>query len=140
MTRRMPPGQIDNHVSREITDVAGLTIEEKQKLIHWIDAGANFDEANNGVEDPLVSMTFENPKFTFGEPDMVVKVPAQEIPATGILDYRYVPVELNLDKDVWVRAMEFVPGDRQVLHHVIAYLSSPADKTVRGRENRCCAW
>ena len=131
MTRRMPPGQIDGHLSKDITDVAGLTVAEKQKLIHWIDAGAPFDSAE---QDPLVSMTFENPKYTFGEPDMVVKVPAQEIPATGILDYRYIPVELNLDRDVWVRAMEFVPGDRQVLHHVIAYLSSPADKTVRGRE------
>ena len=26
----------------------------------------------------------------------------QAIPATGVIDYRYVPVELNLDKDVWV--------------------------------------
>ncbi len=66
---------------------------------------------------------------------MIFKVTAQSIPATGIIDYRYVPVELNLDRDIWVRAMEFVPGDRQALHHVIAYLSSPADKSVRGREN-----
>jgi len=65
---------------------------------------------------------------------MIVSVPAQSIPATGIVDYRYVPVELNLDKDVWVRAMEFVPGDSKALHHVITYLSSPADKTARGRE------
>lgn len=130
MTRRMPPGQIDNHVGRPISEVAGLSIVEQQQLVHWIDAGAPMDDS---TQDPLAALTFENPKFTMGEPDMVLKVPAQKIPASGIIDYRYVPVELNLDRDVWVQAMEFVPGDQQVLHHVIAYLSSPADKTARGR-------
>ena len=108
LTRRMPPGQIDTHVGKDIVDVAGLTIEEQQKLIHWIDAGAPKD----GDTDPLTQLTFDGPKFSLGEPDMVFKVPAQSIPATGIIDYRYVPVQLNLDRDVWVRAMEFVPGDR----------------------------
>jgi AhpC/TSA family protein len=130
LTRRMPPGQIDPHVGKPIADIAGLTTRELQQLVHWIDAGAPID----GDTDPLTMLTIDNPKFTLGEPDLVFKVPAQTIPATGVIDYRYVPVELNLDRDVWVRAMEFVPGDREVLHHVIAYVSSPADKTVRGRE------
>ncbi len=130
MTRRMPPGQIDPHVGKPIADTAGLTVAELQRLVHWIDAGARGDNS----PDPLAALKFSNPKFTLGEPDLVFTVPAQTIPATGVVDYRYVPVELNLERDVWVRAMEFVPGDRQVLHHVIAYVSSPADKTVRGRE------
>ena len=132
MTRRMPPGQIDSHVGKPIKDMAEITAEEKQLLIHWIDAGAVIED---GAEDPLVAMTFDNPKYSLGEPDMILKVPAQAIPATGIVDYRYIPVDLNLDKDIWVQAVEFVPGDRQVLHHVIAYLASPADKTVRARQN-----
>ena len=132
MTRRMPPGQIDPHVGKPIVDVVGLTPTEKQQLVHWIDAGALME---TGADDPLTALTFDNPRYTLGEPDMVFKVPAQSIPATGIIDYRYIPVELNLDEDVWVRAIEFIPGDRQVLHHVIAYLASPADKTVRGRRN-----
>ena len=132
MTRRMPPGQIDPHVGKPIADVAEITAEEKQLLVHWIDAGAPMDE---GSADPLAALTFDDPKYSLGEPDMIFKVPAQSIPATGIVDYRYIPVQLNLDRDVWVRAVEFVPGDRQVLHHVIAYLSSPADKTVSGRRN-----
>ncbi|MDH3640621.1 MAG: redoxin domain-containing protein [Gammaproteobacteria bacterium] len=130
MNRRMPPGQIDLHLSKEIEPVAGLSPYEMQQLIHWIDAGAPID----GEVDPLTALTFVNPRFSLGEPDMVFKVAAQSIPATGVIDYRYVPVKLNLDRDVWVRAMEFVPGDRAVLHHVIAYVSSPADKTVRGRQ------
>lgn len=131
MTRRMPPGQIDPHVGLPIDGVAGLSLAEQQKLVHWIDAGSPQD----GAEDPLTKLTFNDPKFSLGEPDLVFKVAAQNIPATGVVDYRYVPVELNLDRDVWVQAMEFVPGDRQVLHHVIAYLQSPADKTARKRDD-----
>jgi hypothetical protein len=130
MTRRMPPGQIDSHVSLPLQEEGGLSSEEKQLLVQWINAGAG-KAANE--EDPLAAKTYSDPRYTLGEPDMIVKVPAQTIPATGVIDYRYIPVELNLDKDVWVRAMETVPGDRQVLHHVIAYVSSPADKTVKGR-------
>ncbi|MCH2173735.1 redoxin family protein [Myxococcota bacterium] len=130
MTRRMPPGQIDPYVGKAIREVNGLSVEEKQKLVHWINAGAQRTE---GEGDPLAELTFDDPRYSLGEPDMVFSVPAQSIPATGVIDYRYVPVELDLEEDIWVQAVEFVPGDRQVLHHVIAYLSSPADKTVRGR-------
>ncbi|GAB5451923.1 MAG: redoxin domain-containing protein [Halioglobus sp.] len=132
MTRRMPPGQADLHASLPLADPVEITATELQKLVHWIDAGAPIAE---GEKDPLKELVFDNPKFSLGEPDLVYKVPAQEIPATGLIDYRYVPVDLDLDKDVWVRAVEFIPGDTQVLHHIIAYLSSPADASVRGRRD-----
>jgi hypothetical protein len=132
MTKRMPPGQIDPHVGMPIKDVAGLTIEEKQKLIQWIDQGSPRGEG----PDLLTALEFDDPEFSLGEPDIVLDVTPQAIPATGVIDYRYVPVELNLDRDVWVSGIEFLPGDRQVLHHVITYLQSPADKTEDdGRDN-----
>ena len=132
MTKRMPPGQIDPHVGMPIKDVAGLTIAERQKLIQWIDQGSPRGEG----PDLLTALEFDDPDFSLGEPDIVLDVTPQAIPATGVIDYRYVPVELNLDKDVWVSGIEFLPGDRQVLHHVITYLQSPADKTENdGRNN-----
>jgi peroxiredoxin len=132
VTRRMPPGLIDPHVGVPISNEADITPQEVQTLVHWIDAGAPMEE---GAVDPLPTLEFENPKFTMSEPDIVLQVPPQEIPATGLIDYRYIPVSLNLEEDVWMRGMEFIPGDRQVLHHVIAYLNSPADKAVRGRRD-----
>ncbi len=132
MTKRMPPGQIDPHVGMPIKDVAGLSIEEKQKLIQWIEDGSPRGEG----EDQLAALKFDDPEFSLGEPDIMLDVAPQAIPATGVVDYRYVPVELNLDKDVWVSGIEFLPGDRQVLHHVITYLQSPADKTENdGRDD-----
>ena len=132
VTRRMPPGLIDPHVGVAISNEADITPQEVQTLVHWIDAGAPMED---GATDPLPTLEFENPKFSMGEPDLIVKVPPQSIPATGLIDYRYIPVSLDLEEDVWMRGMEFIPGDRQVLHHVIAYLNSPADKAVRGRRD-----
>ncbi|MEH6571019.1 MAG: redoxin domain-containing protein [Halioglobus sp.] len=131
MTRRMPPGQFDAHVGKPIEDGVVVTPQELQTLVHWIDAGAPItaDEP-----DPLAALEFDDSLFTLGKPDIVLKVPPQSIPATGVLDYRYIPVELNLDKDIWIRAIEFAPGDRKVLHHVITYLQSPADKSSRARD------
>ena len=127
LTQRMPPGQIDTHVGRPIENVPGLTIEERKRLVSWIDSGSPKD----GGADPLADVEAEVQKFSLGEPDIVLEVPPQSIPATGVIDYRYVPVPLNLDEDVWISGMEFLPGDREVLHHVIAYLTSPADKTAK---------
>ena len=116
LTQRMPPGQIDPHVGRPIENVPGLTIEERKRLVRWIDSGSPED----GNSDPLTDIEAEVQKFSLGEPDIVLEVPSQSIPATGVIDYRYVPVPLNLDEDVWISGMEFLPGDREVLHHVIA--------------------
>ena len=131
MTRRMPPGQIDTHVGKSIKDVVEITPQELQMLVYWIDAGAPMGE---GEKDPLPELTFSDSLFALGEPDLIYNVPAQSIPATGLVDYRYIPVALNLDEDVWIEAIEFAPGDRKVLHHVIAYLQSPADKSAGGRD------
>lgn len=122
MTQRMPPGRIDTHVGKPMSNASGLTVAEQQLLIDWIDQGSPKDEG----ADPLTKLRFDQAEFTLGEPDIVLDVAPQEIPATGVVDYRYVPVALNLPQDKWLRAIEFVPGDHEVLHHVITYLSSPA--------------
>jgi hypothetical protein len=42
------------------------------------------------------------------------------VPATGTIPYQMTKVENPLDHDVWVRAVDWVPGERSVVHHIIA--------------------
>jgi hypothetical protein len=63
-------------------------------------------------------------KWAYGEPDMVVDVPPQTIPATGVQDYRNIMVPLELEEDVWVKAVEFEAWR--------SYSSSP--------HHRICLW
>jgi hypothetical protein len=128
MTKRMPPGQIDPHVG-EFRNHYTLSVDDQQKLLHWIAAGAPKD----GSIDPLAELTWPENKWAFGEPDMIIKVPPQTIPATGVLDYIRVTVPLDLESDRWVRASQYIPGDRTVLHHTLNNLIPP---DANGRRSR----
>jgi len=114
MTKRMPPGQIDPHVGKFSNDYV-LAVEEQQKIVQWIEAGAQKD----GDIDPLAELTWPATKWTLGEPDLMLEVPAFDVPATGVVDYQY-PVLVNpLDHGVWVVAATIIPGDTQAVHHVL---------------------
>jgi hypothetical protein len=127
LTKRMPPGQIDPYVGH-FKETYTLTPAETQKLIHWIEAGAQQD----GAVDPLAQLTWPATKWALGEPDLIVKVPRQEIPATGVLDYKRVVVPIELDRDRYVRASQYMAGDRTVLHHTLNDLVPPEAKNARG--------
>lgn len=120
-TKRMPPGQIGTEYVHDFRDVSHITVEETQKLVSWIEAGA---QNNDGV-DPLAEYNPELVKWSYGEPDLVYQIPAQQIPATGVQDYRNISMPLNLEEDVWVKAIEFEAGDTTVLHHIIAFAYGP---------------
>ena len=121
MTKRMPPGQIDNKVGRKFLNEMNLSDEEMQKLIHWVDAGSKVDSDN----DPLTALVWPETKWRLGEPDLIIQVPPQTIPATGVVDYKDIPLELGLDQDRWIRGSEVVPGETAVLHHIITTVVPP---------------
>jgi peroxiredoxin len=121
ITKRMPPGQIDSEYADTFHGVNHITIEETQKLISWIDNGS----VNNGSSDPLAEFVTKPEKWLNGEPDMIIQIPPQQIPATGVQDYRNLTIPLDLEEDVWVKAVEFEAGDPTVLHHIIAFSYGP---------------
>jgi len=121
MTKRMPPGQIDNKVGHKIKNEMNLADADMQTLIHWVDAGSPVD----GSVDPLAQLTWPESKWQNGEPDLIVQIEPQTIPATGIVDYMNIPVDLGLTEDVWIRGSEVIPGDPSVVHHVITTVVPP---------------
>lgn len=120
-TKRMPPGQIDDAYVHDFRDVSHITTEETRKLVQWIEDGAQ----NNDDVDPLAEYKPVLSKWAYGEPDMVIDIPPQQIPATGVQDYRNIALPLELEEDVWVKAIEFEAGDPTVLHHIIAFAYGP---------------
>ena len=55
-----------------------------------------------------------------------------EVPADGTVPYSYVTVPTNLPEDIWISAHEFRPGDRRVVHHVIANVLADDGKPATG--------
>lgn len=121
MTKRMPPGQVDNKVGHKMKNEMNLSDLEMQKLVRWVNTGSKVD----GENDPLTALTWPTTKWSLGEPDLIVKVPEQSIPATGVVDYMDIPIDLGLEEDVWIKGSEVVPGDPAVLHHIITTVIPP---------------
>lgn len=113
-TQRMPPWHADPHVGTFQGD-RSLTPDEARDLIHWIEAGA----PRGSGPDPLVQVTPVTSEWAMGEPDLVVELPPFDVPATGVVEYQYPSVANPLGRDVWVRGMEVLPGDKSVVHHVL---------------------
>ncbi len=124
MTKRMPPWHADPEMGHFLNSRA-LSTEEEGKLLAWIEAGAPQD----GDVDPLPAVVpATNSKWQLGEPDHKVALPeVQELPAEGIIDYRYIMVDSNLDEDKWLRAIEVRTDNLPVLHHALIFVLYPKE-------------
>lgn len=133
MTKRMPPVQVDPNYGH-FSNARYITDEDLQTLVHWIDAGS---PRGDDKSDPLTKQEFAGLwDWQLGEPDYIVKAPVHEVPATGVLDYINTNVELSFDDDKWVKAVQFIPGDPAVLHHLLTYVTGPSEDFDGGEGGR----
>ncbi|HXG48548.1 MAG TPA: hypothetical protein VNO52_13040 [Methylomirabilota bacterium] len=120
--RYMPPWHAESgHV--EYSNERRLTEEQIALLGAWHRQGAK-------EGDP--SKTPAPPKFPegwqLGQPDLVVKMPEPfEVAAEGRDIYWNFVFPLNLTEEKWVRAVEFRPGARSVVHHALYFLDTSGD-------------
>lgn len=126
-TERMPPWHADPHYNAFSND-RSLSKEEIKTLVHWIEAGS---PRGTGA-DPLAQLQKQWPEWSLGPPDLIVEIPGFDVPATGVIPYQTPMISNPLDHDVWVRAVDFQPGDRTVLHHIIATMGTTEDSVRDG--------
>ena len=119
LTRRMPPMQVDPSV-KHFTNASYIEPSEMRVLIRWIDGGALF---NNNLDDPLKRVLPNATHWQLGEPDHIIQLPAFRVPATGVLDYENVTMDLPFAKNVWIKSVHYIPGDKRVLHHLMSYIA-----------------
>jgi peroxiredoxin/mono/diheme cytochrome c family protein len=130
-TKRMPPWHADPHYGSFVGD-RSMTNEDTRDLVHWIEAGA---PRGTGA-DPLAALDRSWSEWTLGRPDLIVEVPAYNVPATGVISYQFPHAANPLGRDVWIRAIEIIPGNRSVVHHVLAGIDDPGNgerRAIRGQ-------
>jgi hypothetical protein len=108
-----------------------LTADQIATIQKWVADGAL--EGDPARLPPL-------PKFTdgwqLGPPDMILTMDQPfEVPATGADVYRNFVVPMNLDRDRWVRAIEFRPSARAVVHHSLFFLDATGGARERDAED-----
>jgi hypothetical protein len=121
LDRRMPPWDADPKYGKFSSDTS-LTAQEKHILLAWLKQRLPRGDG----DDPLAASKPQPKKWELGEPDFVVPLKdRQEIPATGVLDYRYLDSDFVVPRDVWLRAAVCRPENAKVVHHVIARIRYP---------------
>ncbi|NOX49593.1 MAG: redoxin domain-containing protein [Gammaproteobacteria bacterium] len=114
-TKRMPPWHADPHIGAWKNDIS-LSTKQLRGLVHWIDAGS----PRGTGPDPLQQIKIASVEWPLGTPDLVLNIPAYTVPASGVVDYQFPTVANPLDTGVWIKAATVVPGDREVVHHILA--------------------
>ncbi len=124
----MPPWFADSigHWSND----RSLTDGQRDTMLTWIERGA---PAGNPNDTPDPRTYAEG--WLLGEPDHVVQLSEPfPVPAEGIVDYKYMYVKTEFPEDRWVTAMEILPTNRSLVHHVLITIEPPGRKRGRRAE------
>jgi tetratricopeptide (TPR) repeat protein len=97
-----------------------LSNEEKTLLLHWVTTGS---AEGNPAETPPAPQWPDG--WTLGKPDLVVKMKQPYVlGADGSDLYRNFIIPVPTDRDHYVRAIEFAPGNSKIVHHAFIKLDS----------------
>jgi hypothetical protein len=124
--RKMPPWFADPHVGKFAND-RSLSPSDIETLAKWADTGA----AEGSPSDAPAPVKFVS-GWNIGAPDMVVEMPKPyHVAAKGTIDYTYYVIPTGFTEDKWVQFAEVRPGNRKVVHHVIAFIREPESKWMK---------
>jgi len=112
---QMPPW-FANPEYGEYENDCRLSREEKNILATWVENGSPEGDPANLPEPPKFADGWQ-----IGEPDQIVEMPVDyDVPAEGVVEYKYFILDPGWKEDKWIKAAEARPGNRAVVHHIVA--------------------
>ena len=116
-TRYMPPWPADRHYQSYVNE-RGLTENEIKLISEWIDNGAPIGDSTKIPELPDFPVG-----SSMGKPDMVIKMRESFfVKGNNTDNFLVMKLPYELVDERYVRAIEFVPGNRKIVHHMNAHL------------------
>lgn len=121
--RVMPPGQAESDFP--VSDAPSVPSPEELRLLRqWLAAG--MPKGPVPANPPALPPT-DPESAGLGKPDMILKPEGpMTLAPSGDDMYRYMVYKLNLDRELKVRAMRFVPGNQKVVHHTLIWFADSA--------------
>jgi Domain of unknown function (DUF3471)/Copper type II ascorbate-dependent monooxygenase, C-terminal domain len=121
---QMPPWHADPHYGQFSND-RRLSQQEIDTIVAWVDQGAK-----EGNPKDLPSAPSFPEGWKIGKPDVVLSMPEEyTLEANGSDEYINFEMPTSFKEDVWIRAAEIHPGNKKVVHHVIAFIQTPQFQT-----------
>ena len=129
VSREMPPW----HAAPggvPIRNGRGLTQTEIDTIVAWVDGGAPLGDA--AKTPPLPTFSDNEWHHPSGRPpDHILPLPVEmQIPAQGEQPYITVYSEIPFDEDVFASAIEMLPSNRSVVHHLSVNVTTLPEGTV----------
>ena len=125
VNREMPPWHADPHVGEWAND-RRLRQQEIDAITAWIDGGA---QEGNAKDLPATPQFAEG--WTIGKPDVVIEMPEEfTLAGSGPDEYQYFDAPTNFTEDKYIQMAEARPGNRRVVHHVIAFVVRPGSPNM----------
>jgi hypothetical protein len=115
--RIMPPWPADPSYSHFVGEKV-LSDEEIRLIQEWVDNGAPVGDSSRIPAPPVFPVGSQ-----LGRPDLVLKM-KKPLPIPGDNTDRFMVVKLpfELPADTFIRAIEVVPGNRKLVHHVNGHM------------------
>jgi hypothetical protein len=128
----MPPWHAA-HGYGEFAEERRLTDQQIADIGAWVKAGMPQGDPAKAPKPPQFVEGWH-----LGKPDLVIEMPVgYDVPASGPDIYRNFVIPTGLTEDKWVRAVEFRPSARKVVHHVLfAYDASGTLEKRSGRDGK----
>ena len=96
-----------------------LSIDEIAKITDWITAGVPLGDTNLLPQMPIFSNN-----SNFGPADLEIQIPTYSSTATSNSDdYVCISIPSGLVQDRQVRAIEVIPGNIEIVHHVLVAIN-----------------
>ena len=124
--KKMPPWFADAAHGKWAND-RSLTPAEIRTLVSWADSGA----LEGNPKDAPAPLTFVD-GWNIGKPDAILEMAADfSVPASGTIEYTYFVIPTNWKEDKWIQMAEIRPGNRAIVHHIIAFIRQPGSKWMQ---------
>lgn len=114
--RYMPPFPADREFQHYANE-RGLSETEINTIQAWVKEGMVRGAQGMGQKAAGVEPLPHAPRPVPTAPDLVLRMKPYAIKGNDREDFRYFHVPMHLKEDIWVAAIEFVPGNRKLLHH-----------------------
>jgi mono/diheme cytochrome c family protein len=131
-SRYMPPWHAA-HGYGEFADERRLTDPQIAAIGAWVSAGMP-----QGDPAKMPKLPEFADGWHLGKPDLVLEMPAgYDLPASGPDVFRNFVIPAGLTEDKWVKAVEFRPSARKVVHHVLfAYVGGGSLARLDGADGK----
>lgn len=116
--RRMPPWKPAEGVG-DFVGARRLSQRDIDTIAQWVDAGMP-----EGRKEDLPPQPELPGDWVLGAPDLVLAMPKPFTPPPDRDEYRCFSIPVPSNGDLWISTMDFRPGDRGTVHHIVPFLDA----------------